>query len=233
MGKFRFPIALTMIVFLTASAGTQPVRTWLGIDVLREGVPASQTRVQIYAQNIDKVRCSLYHIAPEQFLQYVTNRQYYLGYAFSHETSRLRRALPEPKGTLVKEWQSQLTARGGREGRDAHYSRVVFLPEVQSGIYYLRVSAGEKWQGQFVMVSRMGCVAKFGADGVLLYTYDYEKGQPLPNVQLTLFDQRRQPFQEARTGHDGIARLSASEVRGASALLARRGEDVLFHYLSD
>lgn len=76
----------------------------------------------------------------------------------------------------------------------------------------------------------MGCVAKFGADGVLLYAYDYEDGQPLPNVQLTLIDNKRKPFKEVRTNGDGIARLPADDAKNASLLLAQRGNDVLFHY---
>lgn len=233
MNALRFLFVVCLVSLLVVSSPAQSNRAWLQVDILREGVPASMTRVRVSTQNIEKVQCALYRITPEKFLEYVTNPRFYGGYEFSNETVRARRALREPEGKLVQQWESRLTTRprSASPGENVYYSRTTFLPKVNSGIYYLRVSAGNLWRGQFVLVSRMGCIAKYTAEGLLFYTYDYESGQPLREVRLTLLDRKRRPFRDAHTGADGIARISAGDARGSTALLIRRGDDVLFHYL--
>lgn len=232
MGNVRFLVVALLVISLTTGGWAQSARTWLYVEVLREGVPASQTRIRFFTQNIERVQCSLYQISSAQFLKYATTPRFYPGHLFSHETARMRGALPEPEGKLVLQWESRLKAYRETAEEGKYYSRTVFLPKVDSGVYYLRVSAGNQWQGHFVTVSRMGCVAKIGADGVLLYAYDYQEGKPLPNVQLTLINNKHKPFKEVRTNGDGIARLPADDAKNAYLLLAQRGNDVLFHYLT-
>lgn len=236
MNTLRLLFAICLASLVTAPSPAQRNRAWLQVDILREGVPASLTRVHVSTQNIEKVQCALYRITPEQFLQYVTDSRFYEGYVFSNETAHTRRALREPEGELVQQWESTLTTRSrsaSAGGNVVYYSRTTFLPRVGSGIYYLRVSAGKLWRGQFVLVSRMGCIAKYTVEGLLLYTYDYEGGQPLRDVRFTLFDRSRRPFRQIRTGADGIARIPVEDARGCSALFIQRGDDALFHPLYD
>lgn len=101
MRNVRFLIVAFFIISLTAGAEAQSARTWLYVEVLREGVPASQTRIRFLTQNIERVDCSLYQISLAQFLKYATTPRFYPGHLFSHEAARMRGALPEPEGKLV------------------------------------------------------------------------------------------------------------------------------------
>lgn len=232
MRAWRWLLVLVSALTLAVSAPAQEGKGWLQVDILREGVPASLTRVQISTGNIEKVQCALYRVTPEQFLQYVAHPRFTEGYVFSHVTARSRRALREPEGAPAQRWESRLNLRE-RIGNVSYYSRTIFLPKVGSGVYYLRVSAGRVWQGQFVLVSRVGCIAKHAAEGALLYVYDYESGQPAEGARLTLLDRKRRPHYEVRTAAEGTAQLSAQQVRGSTALYLRHGENVLFYSLYD
>ncbi len=221
-------ILLAMGCACAVFAQANPV--WVGLDVLREGVPASMTRIRLYGENTKKVQCALYQIPVEQFLRYLSDPRYYSGYTFTSELARYRRALPEPQGKLVQQWESTLTVQS-RYRSDISYSRTVFLPKVDSGVYYLRVSAGNRWRGQFILVSSVGCVAKIGADGLLAFAYEYESGKPVGDTVITVLDSRRRTLHQARTGADGSVRIPADKLRGASALIIQRQDNVLFNYL--
>lgn len=109
MTASRSLFVVCLVSLLAVSSLAQSNRAWLQVEILREGVPASMTRARVSTQNIEKVQCALCRITPEKFLEYITDPRFYVGYEFSSETVRARRALREPEGKLVQQWESRLT----------------------------------------------------------------------------------------------------------------------------
>ena len=122
---------------------------------------------------------------------------------------------PPSSAQLIREWQVRLEAPldkqqntpidlGGSEGG-----------RLSPGVYLLELDAPELdqdtyWRNQrhLLVVSDLSLTMKTGVEDVLVWATSLADGQPVPNLALNLVEIDGNSRQMARTGLDGVARLS-------------------------
>ncbi|MCB9452673.1 MAG: Ig-like domain-containing protein [Anaerolineaceae bacterium] len=84
------------------------------------------------------------------------------------------------------------------------------------GIYLLRVSSplyrNNEQVSHFLLVATANVTLKYQADGVLVWATDMETGLPIPNAQVTIYDEAQTYFQVGTTDADGLARIAIPRV---------------------
>jgi uncharacterized protein YfaS (alpha-2-macroglobulin family) len=163
------------------------------------GTYSAYAPARLYASyvNVKRVDLKLYRLTPEDLVQF-NSRDWYTN--------------DPPPSALMRQWSQALEAplnkvsyapidaqEGGGPLAPGVYLLVASSPSLKDNNYGLR---------HLMVVSKVNLTLKAFQDGALIWATDLQSGQPMPDLNVNLYDSQARQIGAATTGSDGVAQVA-------------------------
>lgn len=183
--------------------------------------------------NLDSVRVRIKQLTPDKAVRTMQAYQHYKG--SGHNNKDLGKSFPMPYALIDAKTVYDRTIELDNPidtSKDITLDWNAVLPQnTVSSTFFISVEGTAKDQARggdriaqsFIQLTDIGLCWKLNQKEALIYAFSCKTGQPLPNVQLQVFNDDAQPAGSITTDPQGIARLPRQET--ARHLRATLGSD--------
>lgn len=154
----------------------------------------AETKAYVTFRNVSRLDFSLYRLGREEFL-YLNGRDSW---------QRWRDFEPE-QASLIRRWSEEVSA----PLNEARFLSTTIAGEgkaVTPGLYYLEVEGPgvDNPSRQMMVISPLNLILKAAEEEALIWATDLSSGQPVPDLEVSLYDEDSDLLATGRTGADGV-----------------------------
>ncbi len=160
--------------------------------------------LKIESRNVEKADVTLHRVFPSNLVVALSDMGVYRDSGGSGRT-----------GSVIRRWSEEIASKSMElQFRPDYLTETpldleTLLPTDTRGVFCVEARGAEgTWGAKVVLLTRIGALAHWRDQELVLFAHDLVSLAPLPMAKITLYSSKNQLMGMANTGPDGIARLS-------------------------
>lgn len=163
------------------------------------------TLAYVAHRNVSKVTFDLYALSQRDFLRLNGYQSWKVWDNFWPDATE-----------LVRQWTIPVSAPTNETGIAGTPVATLEGGELEPGFYFLIISAPDvpmiRWSRQIMVVSQANLTLKRTRTETLVWATDLLSGQPIPGIEITVYDERGSQVASGDTDDDGVFRAAYAEM---------------------